>query len=79
MFPDYFQGEGVGTVVWVSEDILGGRLHCREVFNATNDERIAWSFAVLRDGFLKVEELLSSPRIGGRQGDLLSRCATDKW
>jgi GNAT superfamily N-acetyltransferase len=47
---------------WGVRDILrGGTLHACEVYDLENDERIGWSFAVERDGFLDVEELFVRP------------------
>ena len=61
LFPCYFEGRGVTDLAWGMPDYLGGALHGREIFDATHDERIAWTFAVCRDRFLDVEELFVMP------------------
>ncbi len=38
----------------------GAPIHIREFLDLDNNDRIAWAIAVHRDGFLDVEELLSS-------------------
>ncbi|MFH1265491.1 MAG: GNAT family N-acetyltransferase [Planctomycetota bacterium] len=69
--PDFFGHQGIGTVSWGRLDWLGNSfhggdaLHAREVYDADSDERIAWTFAVHRDGFLDVEELFVRPQYRG--------------
>jgi hypothetical protein len=46
---------------WGMPDYLGGALHGREIYDATHDERMAWTFAVCRDRFLDVEEFFVVP------------------
>jgi GNAT superfamily N-acetyltransferase len=71
--PDYYACEGIQTVSWGELDFLGNSLHGgdvihgREVYDGTNDERIGWTFAVHRDGFLDVEELFVRPQYRGRE------------
>lgn len=61
LFPSYFEGRGIRDLAWGMPDYLGGALHGREIFDATHDERIAWTFAVCRDRFLDVEEFFVMP------------------
>jgi len=69
--PNYFKCHGIGTVSWWALDCLGNSLHGgdgvhgREVYDGTNDERIGWTFAVHREGFLDVEELFVRPQYRG--------------
>lgn len=67
LFFPYFEGRGVKHLVWGMPDCLGEVLHGREIFDATHDERIAWTFAVCRDRFLDVEEFFVKP-VHRRQG-----------
>lgn len=70
--PHFFACEGIQTVSWGDLDFLGNSvhggdlIHGREVYDGTNDERIAWAFAVHRDGFLDVEELFVRPQFRGK-------------
>ena len=70
--PDFYKGEGIHTVSWGRLDCLGNSwhggdvIHVREVYNGTDDERIGWTFAVHREGFLDVEELFVRPQYRGR-------------
>ena len=69
--PDCYAGEGRTVIYWGNLDRLGSSLHGgdvihgREVYDGTNDERIGWTFAVHRDGFLDVEELFVRPQYRG--------------
>ena len=64
--------KGTITMAWGQFDPLGtlahgGQvMHGSEVYDATNDERIGWAFAVHRDGFLDVEELFVRPQYRAR-------------
>lgn len=51
------KGDDVISFFWDELDPLGGRIHGMELYDPLQDERIGWSFAVLREGFLDVEEL----------------------
>jgi GNAT superfamily N-acetyltransferase len=54
--------EHVYELIWRTRDIIrGGILRVFEIYDAANDERIGWAFAVLRDGFLDIEELFVRP------------------
>lgn len=70
--PDSFGCEGISTVSWGQLDGLGNSLHGgdvmhgREVYDGSNDERIGWTFAVHREGFLDVEELFVRPQYRGQ-------------
>ncbi len=49
--------------VWEVPDILSGDvIHGVELYDLANDERIGWTFAVPRDGFLDIEELFVRPQ-----------------
>jgi GNAT superfamily N-acetyltransferase len=69
--PHYFKCHGINTVSWMALDCLGNSLHGgdaihgREVYDGSNDERIGWTFAVHREGFLNVEELFVRPQYRG--------------
>ncbi len=69
--PDFYPCESVQTISWGGLDFLGNSLHGgdlihgREVYDGSNDERIGWTFAVHRDGFLDVEELFVRPQYRG--------------
>lgn len=69
---DDHAGEGIQTICWGELDFLGNSqhggdvIHGREVYDATSDERIGWSFAVHREGFLDVEEFFVRPQYRGR-------------
>jgi len=70
--PHYYACKGIQTVSWGELDFLGNSLHGgdeihgREVYDGTGDERIGWTFAVHREGFLDVEELFVRPQYRGR-------------
>ena len=70
--PNYFSFEGIDTVSWGRLDCLGNSphggdaIHGREVYDGSSDERMAWAFAVHREGFLDVEELFVRPQYRGR-------------
>ena len=70
--PDFHAGEGIGTIWWSGLDCLGNsvyggdEIHGREVYDGTTDDRIGWTFAVHREGFLDVEELFVRPPFRGR-------------
>jgi GNAT superfamily N-acetyltransferase len=70
--PRFYACQGIQTVSWGLLDFLGNSLHGgdlihgREVYDGTNDERIGWTFAVHREGFLDVEELFVRPQYRGR-------------
>ncbi len=70
--PDYYAGEGNDTVSWGNWDCLGNSLHGgdlvrgREVYDGSHDERMGWTFALHREGFLDVEELFVRPQYRGR-------------
>ena len=61
-------------LMWGHLDILQGEiLHGREIYDLESDERMAWAFAVPRDGFLDIEELYVRPNYRRRgYGMLLS-------
>lgn len=68
----YHGGEGIQPICWGELDFLGNSLHGgdaihgRELYDGTNDERIGWTFAVHREGFLDVEELFVRPQYRGQ-------------
>lgn len=70
--PDYYRFEGIDVIRSGQVDVLGhsvhggDNLHCREVFDGTNDECMGWTFAVHRRGFLDVEEFFVRPQYRGR-------------
>ncbi len=70
--PDYYACDGVETVSWGEMDSLwnplhgGVAIHGREVYDGSNDERMGWTFAMHREGFLDVEELFVRPQYRGR-------------
>ena len=52
----------VREMVWGVRDIVrGGVVHCCEIYDLANDERIGWTLAVPRDGFLDIEDLFVRP------------------
>jgi len=71
--PDFYACEGIQTISWGHLDFLGNSLHGgdlihgREVYDGSNDERIGWTFAVHREGFLDVEELFVRPEYRGQR------------
>lgn len=58
---------GIHTLESESPDPLGGTLYTIELYDADSDERIAWTFAVTRDGSLDIEEFFVRPSFR-RQG-----------
>ena len=64
--------KGPITTAWGQFDPLGtlahgGQvIHGSEVYDGAHDERIAWTLAVHREGFLDVEELFVRPQYRGR-------------
>jgi GNAT superfamily N-acetyltransferase len=46
-------------------DYLGGVLHLKEIYDATNDENVAWAFGVRRGEFFDVEEFFVMPKYRG--------------
>ncbi len=73
LLPASFAKKGVIQVAWGVHDWLGHpghggtTVHGREVYDGTHDERMGWTFAVHRDGFLDVEEFFVRPQYR-RQG-----------
>ncbi len=71
--PGYYACKGIEAIGWQKLDCLGNSLHGgdvvrgREVYDGTHDERMGWTFAVHRDGFLDVEEFFVRPQYR-RQG-----------
>jgi GNAT superfamily N-acetyltransferase len=70
-FPEYFSGSGRTQVLWGVPDLLAhpsmkrGCIHGREIFDASADQRLAWTFVADRDGFLDIEELFVHPSVRG--------------
>ena len=59
--PSFVETDGVQVLRWESPDLFGGTLYGREVYDRTDDEKMGWLFAVVRDGHLDVEELFVRP------------------
>jgi GNAT superfamily N-acetyltransferase len=73
---------GVVERTWGVTEHGGGVLHCCEFVNAA-DERIAWAFAVEREGGVEVEELFVRPQFrrngyGRRLGRYLAKLARER-
>ncbi len=70
--PGYYTSDHIETVGWGELDFLGNSLHGgdtihgREVYHGAREERIGWTFAVHREGFLDVEELFVRPQYRGQ-------------
>ncbi|WP_074308824.1 hypothetical protein [Singulisphaera sp. GP187] len=61
--PDLKPGPGGITVnSWEVPNPLGDRLFGFEVYDPSQDERIAWSFIVQREGLLDIEEFFVKPQ-----------------
>ncbi len=54
-------GDQVAPIRWERPDPLGSVVHGVEIYDPRGDERLSWSFAVHRDGFLDIEELFVRP------------------
>jgi GNAT superfamily N-acetyltransferase len=52
---------GTHELRWDVPDPFGDRLHGLEIYDGDGDERIAWSFAVRRGGYLDIEEFYVRP------------------
>jgi GNAT superfamily N-acetyltransferase len=59
--PSLPNAPGVHELRWDVPDPLGDRLHGVEIYDADADERMAWSFAVHRGGYLDIEEFYVRP------------------
>ncbi len=59
--PVFPNGNDILSFRWNVPDPLGSQIHGMELYDPREDERIAWSFAVHRDGFLDIEELFVRP------------------
>ena len=55
--------DGVLERMWAVQDPLSASsaVHCREIFDSENDERMGWAFATSRGAFLDVEDLFVRP------------------
>ncbi len=53
--------------VWGTFDKLGVMIHCVELADTINDERIGWVLALERDGFLDIEDLFVKPAYRGKR------------
>jgi GNAT superfamily N-acetyltransferase len=60
------KGPSIHELRWDVPDLLGDRLHGLEIYDGGTDERIAWSFAVHRGGYLDIEEFYVRPAYRGR-------------
>jgi GNAT superfamily N-acetyltransferase len=52
---------GILVTNWGTFDIMGGVFHSVDIYDSRSNERIGWAAAVLRDGFLDVEDLFVRP------------------
>jgi GNAT superfamily N-acetyltransferase len=55
------QSSGLHLLEWGVPDALGGQLHGVEIDDLTYDDHQAWAFAVVRNGYLDIEELFVRP------------------
>jgi len=55
--------DNVLQLMWAVPDFLktSSPVHCREIYDNENDERIGWAFATTRGGFLDFEDLFVRP------------------
>jgi GNAT superfamily N-acetyltransferase len=65
----------IETLCWDVPDPLGERLYGVEIIDSPVDEKVGWAFAVIRDGYLDIEELFVKPayRGCGHGGQLADR------
>ena len=60
-------GQGIMQKTWGIADYLApSPLHGFEIYDAANDEYVAWAFVVERDGFADIEEFFVRPSHRGR-------------
>jgi len=65
--PPWFSDGATGLRKWTWPDPLGNECHGGgmlwgiDYYDATNDDRLGWAFAVQRDGYLDIEELFVKP------------------
>ena len=64
--PEFPAGEGIVTWRREHNDASWGTVHSLEIYDSVMDERIGWSFAVVRDGVLEVDELYVRPQFRRR-------------
>ena len=81
--PEFPTGEGLVTCCREQNDVLWGTIHSLEIYDSVMDERIGWSFAVVRDGVLEVDELYVRPQFrrsgfGAQLVGMLQRLAAEK-
>ena len=76
--------DGVLELMWAVPDPLSASsaVHCREIYDYDQDERIGWAFATTRGGFLDVEDLFVRPAYrrrgyASRIAQMLLRLSTD--
>jgi GNAT superfamily N-acetyltransferase len=55
--------DGSLELMWGVEDPprTSSAIHCREIYDPVNDERMGWAFATTRGGFLDIEEFFVRP------------------
>jgi GNAT superfamily N-acetyltransferase len=56
----------IAEMQWGGRDFAGRVFHVHEFYDWKSNERIAWAFAMLDEGFLDVEELYVRPQYRGR-------------
>lgn len=59
--PETRSGTGIVDHQWGAPDLFGDVLHCIDVYAPASDDYLGWGFAVVRDGYLEVEELFVMP------------------